>query len=131
MKLAEALQERADLNRNIEQLKNRLSSNALVQEGEQPVECPENLKQELDASISRLSYLIARINRTKCLVAEAGRMPRGDSVSRIMDTRKGTCEVRVLKNCYAPTAYRCIVTDDCNDRVLTASARVGMGMLFQ
>ena len=58
-------------------------------------------------------------------------MPRGDSVSRIMDTRKGTCEVRVLKNCYAPTAYRCIVTDDCNDRVLTASARVGMGMLFQ
>ena len=64
MKLAEALQERADLNRNIEQLKNRLSSNALVQEGEQPVECPENLKQELDASISRLSYLIARINRT-------------------------------------------------------------------
>ena len=44
MKLAEALQERADLNRNIEQLKNRLSSNALVQEGEQPVECPENLK---------------------------------------------------------------------------------------
>ncbi|MEO2800040.1 DIP1984 family protein, partial [Flavonifractor plautii] len=36
MKLAEALQERADLNRNIEQLKNRLSSNALVQEGEQP-----------------------------------------------------------------------------------------------
>jgi len=66
MKLAEALQERADLNRNIEQLKNRLSSNALVQEGEQPVECPENLKQELDASISRLSYLIARINRTNC-----------------------------------------------------------------
>ena len=58
-------------------------------------------------------------------------MPRGDSVSRIMDTRKGTCEVRVLKNCYAPTAYRCIVTDDCNDRVLTASARVGMGMLFR
>ena len=46
MKLAEALQERADLNRNIEQLKNRLSSNALVQEGEQPVECPENLKQK-------------------------------------------------------------------------------------
>ena len=58
-------------------------------------------------------------------------MPRGDSVSRIMDTRKGTCEVRVLKNCYAPTAYRCIVTDDCNDRVLPASARVGMGMLVQ
>ena len=72
MKLAEALQERADLNRNIEQLKNRLSSNALVQEGEQPVECPENLKQELDASISRLSYLIARINRTNCQTVVEG-----------------------------------------------------------
>ena len=61
MKLAEALQERADLNRNIEQLKNRLSSNALVQEGEQPVECPENLKQELDASISARLWLRGRL----------------------------------------------------------------------
>ena len=34
MKLAEALQERADLNRNIEQLKSRLNNNVLVQEGE-------------------------------------------------------------------------------------------------
>ena len=66
MKLAEALQERADLNRNIEQLKDRLIHNALVQEGEQPVENPEKLKQELDVSISRLSYLIANINETNC-----------------------------------------------------------------
>ena len=35
MKLAEALQERADINRNIEQLKKRLNNNVLVQEGEQ------------------------------------------------------------------------------------------------
>ena len=40
MKLAEALQERADLNRNIEQLRDRLSRNSLVQEGEQPGENP-------------------------------------------------------------------------------------------
>ena len=33
MKLEEALQERADLNRNIEQLRKRLNSNVLVQEG--------------------------------------------------------------------------------------------------
>ena len=38
MKLAEALQERADLNRNIGQLRERLRSNALVQEGENTVE---------------------------------------------------------------------------------------------
>ena len=36
MKLAEALQERADLNRLIQQLRQRLSNNAAVQEGEVP-----------------------------------------------------------------------------------------------
>ncbi len=66
MKLAEALQERADLNRKIEQLKSRLSNNVLVQEGESPAEKPEKLKRELDASIERLAYLIARINATNC-----------------------------------------------------------------
>ena len=53
MKLAEALQERADINRKIEQLKSRLNNNVLVQEGEQPAEDPEKLKQELDAVISK------------------------------------------------------------------------------
>lgn len=64
MKLAEALQERADLNRTIQQLKERLDNNVLVQEGEQPAEQPERLKQELDAAIQRLEYLMARINHT-------------------------------------------------------------------
>ena len=66
MKLAEALQERADLNRTIQQLKERLDNNVLVQEGEQPAEQPERLKQELDAAIQRLEYLMARINHTNC-----------------------------------------------------------------
>lgn len=38
MKLAEALQERADLNRKIQQLQSRLMNNATVQEGEEPPE---------------------------------------------------------------------------------------------
>lgn len=59
MKLAEALQERADLNRKIEQLKSRLNNNVLVQEGEQTAESPEQLKQELDSSLERLAYLLA------------------------------------------------------------------------
>ena len=66
MKLAEALQERADINRNIEQLKKRLNNNVLVQEGEQTAEDPEKLKQELDNSLERLTYLIAHINQTNC-----------------------------------------------------------------
>ena len=66
MKLAEALQERADLNRNIEQLQGRLNNNVLVQEGEEPAEDPQKLKEMLDESIARLAYLIKCINQTNC-----------------------------------------------------------------
>ena len=48
MKLAEALQERADLNRRIQQLQQRLNNNAIVQEGEAPVEEPQALLTELE-----------------------------------------------------------------------------------
>ena len=54
MKLAEALQERADLNRRIEQLRYRLSNNVLVQEGEKPLEDPAALLEELESSFTRL-----------------------------------------------------------------------------
>lgn len=64
MKLAEALQERADLNKKIMLLKNRLENNVCVQEGEVPAEEPAQLKRELDSSLERLAYLITRINRT-------------------------------------------------------------------
>lgn len=72
MKLAEALQERADLNRNIEQLKTRLKNNVLTQEGEEPVEDPGKLKRELDQSAERLSFLISRINLTNSRVEVDG-----------------------------------------------------------
>ena len=82
MKLAEALQERADLNRKIEQLKVRFNANALVQEGEQPAEDPEQLKTELDGAIDRLGYLIERINMTN-----ASTMIDGKSVTRLIARR--------------------------------------------
>ena len=66
MKLAEALQERADLNRRIQQLQQRLSNNAVVQEGEQPAENPKELLIELDSCVGTLEQLIARINLTNC-----------------------------------------------------------------
>ena len=58
MKLAEALQERADLNRRIQQLQGRLNSNAVVQEGERPPENPQELLRELDGCIAQLEALI-------------------------------------------------------------------------
>lgn len=72
MKLAEALQERADLNRRIEQLRYRLSNNVLVQEGEKPLEDPAALLEELESSFTRLEWLIARINLTNCAIKVEG-----------------------------------------------------------
>ena len=66
MKLAEALQERADLNRRIQQLQQRLNNNAIVQEGEQPAEDPAALLNELDRCAAQLEQLIAQINLTNC-----------------------------------------------------------------
>lgn len=73
MKLAEALQERADLNRRIDQLKSRLSANALVQEGESPAEDPTELLQELETCTARLESMIAQINRTNCSTTVNGK----------------------------------------------------------
>ncbi|NLT08839.1 MAG: DIP1984 family protein [Ruminococcus sp.] len=72
MKLAEALQERADLNRRIEQLRDRLCINAIVQENEKPAEEPKTLLKELDVSIEKLQELMERINRTNCLTESEG-----------------------------------------------------------
>ena len=54
MKLAEALQERADLNYKISDLELRLTSNSLVQEGEVPNESPEEILKALDQCVTRL-----------------------------------------------------------------------------
>lgn len=73
MKLAEALQERSDLNRRIEQLKSRLMNNALMQEGEAPAEDPAALREELDSALSRLTCLMARINLTNACTQVNGK----------------------------------------------------------
>ena len=72
MKLAEALQERADLNRRIESLRVRLNTNAIVQEGEKTPEDPQELLRELDRCTTRLEYLIKRINIINCFTIVDG-----------------------------------------------------------
>ncbi|MEP0871678.1 DIP1984 family protein [Trichocoleus desertorum AS-A10] len=64
MKLAEALILRADCQKRIAQLQQRLLRSAKVQEGEQPAENPETLLSELDAAIAQLRTLIQQINQT-------------------------------------------------------------------
>ena len=64
MKLAEALNQRADRQKRLAQLKDRLSNNVKVQEGDSPAEKPEDLFVELNASLKELESLIVRINKT-------------------------------------------------------------------
>ncbi len=89
MKLAEALNERADLQKRIEQLKNRLANNAKVQEGEKPNEEPEELLAELDSCCTRLEELIIRINHTNS-VSEVG----GETISTVI-AKKDVLTLRI------------------------------------
>lgn len=66
MKLAEALMIRADLQKRIAQLGERLSMNAKVQEGDMPSENPEALLKELSENMIQLENLVTRINLTNC-----------------------------------------------------------------
>ena len=72
MKLAEALQERAALNRRIDSLRVRLNANAIVQEGEKTPEDPQELLKELNRCTARLEDLIKRINITNCFTIVDG-----------------------------------------------------------
>lgn len=73
MKLAEALIMRADLQKRLEQLRDRLTANALVQEGEVPAENPEVLLEELSRCSQELENLIARINLTNASTRKEGK----------------------------------------------------------
>ncbi len=66
MKLAEALSLRADLQRRIAALRERLKQNSRVQEGDSPAEDPEELLGELSAATDDLEGLMASINLTNC-----------------------------------------------------------------
>jgi len=64
MKVAEALALRADLQRRLDQLKQRLVKNARIQEGDSPEEDPADLQSQLEQLAQDLLLLIQRINRT-------------------------------------------------------------------
>lgn len=73
MKLAEALNLRADIKKRMSQLNMRLQRNALVQEGEQPAENPTVLLKELDELSAQLEELILRINLTNAKTLSNGK----------------------------------------------------------
>ena len=64
MKLAEALTERADKNRRLQELRERIVRNAQHQEDETPAEDPNELLEEYRAASSDFERLIVRVNTT-------------------------------------------------------------------
>jgi hypothetical protein len=68
MKLAEALVQRADVQKRIEQLRKRIKASAQVQEGEEPPENPAELLAEVERLLGELTALIGSVNRTNLSV---------------------------------------------------------------
>jgi hypothetical protein len=64
MKLGEALARRSDLQKRLAQLGVRLRESAVVQEGTEPPESPDELLGEVDRLADELERLIALINQT-------------------------------------------------------------------
>lgn len=64
MRLSEALIQRADLQKRIQQLHHRLKRSARIQEDEQVPEEPQELFTELDQLISQFSVIAAQVNLT-------------------------------------------------------------------
>lgn len=69
MKLAEALAERSDAQRRLEQLRDRARKNARYQEGEEPSEDAMELLVEAKALADRVEELVRAINRTNSATA--------------------------------------------------------------
>ena len=81
MKLAEALNLRADCQKRIEQLKQRLVTSAKVQEGEEPPENPAQLLKELERIASELEALVRKINKTNSLTPFQEGMTLSDALA--------------------------------------------------
>lgn len=75
--VGEALNRRADLQKRIAQLQDRLSACVLAQEGEEPPESPAELLAELGGRCDELQALIARINHTNA----SARLASGETVT--------------------------------------------------
>lgn len=74
MLLAEALIERADIQRKIEVLRKRMVVNAKTQEGVKPNETIDDLLGELNDLTTKWEYLVAHINHTnEVTVVEDGK----------------------------------------------------------
>lgn len=96
MKLAEALVLRADCQKKIAQVKQRLERVVKVQEGEQPAEDPQSLLLEMDRSLDELTLWIRKINKTNAVTPFNKTLSISDALAerdKLMQKRKVLNEV--------------------------------------
>ena len=100
MKLAEALILRADIQKRMEQVRNRLYNNVLTQEGELPSEDPNVLLKEFLSLQNELTTIIKAINRTN------NNTPFNDSMmlSEVLVERDGLLAKRAILSTAAERA---------------------------
>jgi len=82
MKLAEALIERAEIQKKNGQLSRRIKDNVKVQEGDTPAEKPEELIEEYERNMERFLELVRRINLTNSNTFFDGEMNVADAIAR-------------------------------------------------
>lgn len=116
MKLAEALILRADLQKRLAQIEDRLSNNVLYQEGDQPSEHPEEIQKELDSVLTQLEALICKINRTNQLCKDGDLTLSELIVKRDMLVRKN----EIIRNCIEIASMRARRNSGSEIRLLSA-----------
>lgn len=105
MKLAEALNLRADLNIRLNELCNRLNNNARVQEGDTPAEDPQTLLVEIESVADQLTELIQRINKTNL----ATMLESGETLTDALAVRD---TLRMKSGIYRALAQHASATQD-------------------
>ena len=111
MKLAEALLERADLQKRVEQLQSRIVAAASYQEGEPPAEDASELLEQSIQSIAALEVLVTAINLTNAstltadgrtvtalLAAREAQRSRHSVLSRAAEAASGGWNQRQLRS---------------------------------
>jgi hypothetical protein len=82
MKLAEALNARADAQKRLQQIRQRIALSARHQEGESPPEDPADLLAEVDRVAADLERLIRSINKTNAQIEFEPGMSMTDALAR-------------------------------------------------
>lgn len=92
MKLAEVLLLRADMQKKLASLRERIVANAVVQEGDKPHEDPEKLLTEAIGVISDLEGLVFRINECNLM----NKLPDGRSLTEAIARRDALIQQHAL-----------------------------------